>query len=48
MIQAYKHNENHVLSAVPLEQLEKGSWINAAAPTLEELVRINELTGIPR
>ena len=47
MIQAYKHNENHVLSAVPLEQLEKGSWINAAAPTLEELVRINELTGIP-
>ena len=47
MIQAYKHNENHVLSAVPLEQLEKGSWINAAAPTLEELVRINELTLIP-
>ena len=47
MIQAYKHNENHVLPAVPLEQLEKGSWINAAAPTLEELVRINELTGIP-
>lgn len=47
MIQAYKHNENHVLSSVPLEQLEKGSWINAAAPTLEELVRINELTGIP-
>ena len=47
MLRAYKHNENHILCEVPLEQLEKGSWINCAAPDTAELNKLNELTGIP-
>lgn len=47
MLRAYKHNENHILCEVPLEQLEKGSWINCAAPDTAELTKLNELTGIP-
>lgn len=47
MLRAYKHNENHILCEIPLEQLEKGSWINCAAPDTAELTKLNELTGIP-
>lgn len=47
MLQAYKHDENHILCDVQLDRLEKGSWINCSAPTEEELNRLNELTGIP-
>lgn len=47
MLRAYKHNENHVLCEVPLGQLEKGSWINCAAPDTDELNQLNQLTGIP-
>ena len=47
MLRAYKHNESHILCEVPLEQLEKGSWINCAAPDTEELNKLNELTSIP-
>lgn len=47
MLRAYKHNENHILCEVPLEQLEKGSWINCAAPDTAELNKLSELTGIP-
>ena len=47
MLHAYKHNENHILSEVPLGQLDKGSWINCSAPSDEELAKLNELTGIP-
>lgn len=32
MIQAFKHDENNVLAEMSLEQLDKGSWINCAAP----------------
>ena len=45
MLRAYKHNENHILCEIPLEQLEKGSWINCAAPDTAELTKLNELTG---
>lgn len=47
MIQAFKHDENNVLAEMSLEQLDKGSWINCAAPSQEELSHLNELTGIP-
>ena len=47
MIQAFKHDENNVLAEMSLEQLDKGSWINCAAPSPEELSHLNELTGIP-
>lgn len=46
MIQAFKHDENNVLAEMSLEQLDKGSWINCAAPSQEELSHLNELTGI--
>ena len=44
MLRAYKHNENHILCEVPLEQLEKGSWINCAAPDTEELNKLKTET----
>lgn len=47
MLQAYKHDENHILCDVQLDRLEKGSWINCSAPSEEELNRLTELTGIP-
>ena len=47
MIQAFKHDENNVLAEMSLEQLDKGSWINCAAPSQEELSHLNELNGIP-
>ena len=47
MLHAYKHDENHILSEVPLGQLDKGSWINCSAPDDTELQKLNELTGIP-
>lgn len=43
MIQAFKHDENNVLAEMSLEQLDKGSWINCAAPSQEELSHLNEL-----
>ncbi len=47
MITAYKHDENHVLSRIELEALDKGSWINCSAPDGKELEQLKELTGIP-
>lgn len=47
MLQAYKHDENHILCDVQLDRLEKGSWINCSAPSEEELNCLTELTGIP-
>ena len=47
MIQAFKHDENNVLAEMSLEQLDKGSWINCAAPSQEERSHLNELTRIP-
>lgn len=47
MLTAYKHDENHRLCPVAFEEMEKGSWINCAAPDAAELEKLNELTGIP-
>ena len=47
MLTAYKHDENHRLCSVAFEEMEKGSWINCAAPDAAELEKLNELTGIP-
>lgn len=47
MLTAYKHDENHKLCPVALEDIEKGSWINCAEPTAEELETLNKITGIP-
>lgn len=47
MLTAYKHDENHRLCPVAFEEMEKGSWINCAAPDAEELEKLNALTGIP-
>lgn len=37
MLTAYKHDENHRLCPVAFEEMEKGSWINCAAPDAAEL-----------
>ena len=47
MLTAYKHDENHRLCPVAFEEMEKGSWINCAAPDAAELEKLNALTGIP-
>lgn len=47
MLTAYKHDENHRLCSVAFEEMEKGSWINCAAPDAAELEKLNALTGIP-
>lgn len=47
MLRAYKHDERHALCEIDLDLAEKGSWINCAAPTEPELVRLMELSGIP-
>ena len=35
------------LCPVAFEEMEKGSWINCAAPDAAELEKLNALTGIP-
>ena len=47
MLVAYKHDENHELLEVALDAVDKGSWLNCAAPDAEELGKLHELTGIP-
>ena len=47
MLVAYKHDENHKLLEVALDAVDKGSWLNCAAPDAEELEKLHELTGIP-
>lgn len=47
MLNAYKHDENHVLCEISPDMAEKGSWINCAAPTEEELAYLEKLSGIP-
>ncbi len=47
MLRAYKHDENHVLCEISPETAEKGSWINCAAPTEEELEKLSDISGIP-
>lgn len=47
MLKAYKHDENHALVEIDLDLAEKGSWINCAAPTEEELARLQSISGIP-
>jgi magnesium transporter len=47
MINVYKHDEDHVLHELNLDQIEKGAWINCEAPTAKELENVNKLTGIP-
>lgn len=47
MLNAYKHDENHVLCEISPELAEKGSWINCAAPSEEELSRLEKISGIP-
>lgn len=47
MLKAYKHDEKHILCEVPLDMAEKGSWINCAAPTDEELQKLTHISGIP-
>lgn len=47
MLKAYKHDENHILCEVGLEDLEKGSWINCVNPNMDELLALNRLTSIP-
>lgn len=47
MLKAYKHDENHLLCGIPLDLAEKGSWINCAAPTEDELDELERLSGIP-
>lgn len=48
MIHAYKHDENHALQQVMLENPpEKGTWINCFAPDADELKQLNLFTGIP-
>ena len=47
MLVAYKHDENHELLEVALDAVDKGSWLNCAAPGAEELGKLHELTGIP-
>lgn len=47
MIYAYKHDENHNLCPADLYRLDKGSWINCAAPDEKELQTLEEITGIP-
>ena len=40
MLTAYKHDENHRLCPVAFEEMEKGSWINCAAPDAAELEKL--------
>ncbi len=47
MLVAYKHDENHELREVALDAIDKGSWLNCAAPAAEELEKLQVLTGIP-
>lgn len=47
MLKAYKHDEKHILCEVPLDLAEKGSWINCAAPTDQELQKLTCISGIP-
>lgn len=47
MLKAYKHDENHILCEVGLEDLEKGSWINCSNPNMDELLTLNNITSIP-
>ncbi len=47
MLTAYKHDENGKLCEIAPEATEKGSWINCAAPTHEELERLSDISDIP-
>lgn len=47
MLKAYKHDERHVLCEVQPDMAEKGSWINCAAPTEQELQQLMAISGIP-
>lgn len=47
MLKAYKHDERHVLCEVQPDMAEKGSWINCAAPTEQELQQLMTISGIP-
>lgn len=47
MLKAYKHDEKHVLCEVQPDMAEKGSWINCAAPTEQELQQLMAISGIP-
>ncbi len=47
MLSAYKHDENGTLCEIAPEAAEKGSWLNCAAPTPEELTRLSDISDIP-
>ena len=47
MLRAYKHDENQKLCEIALDEAEKGSWINCAAPTEKELETLYDISGIP-
>ena len=46
MLTAYKHDENHKLLEVALDAVDKGSWLNCAAPDAEELEKLTTVGSV--